>query len=72
MPNVSIVLQPPIFDLDSGKELRHLRSVHIQPLKSFLVENKNELGRQGIYVNDKLNRAHILSQFDQREVSVPN
>lgn len=70
--NVSIVFQPSLFSLDSGRELRQLRRMHFLP-SDMQVNDKSlrsKYAEAGVYLNSKLTRAQLLAEEDNYEVNI--
>lgn len=64
--NISIVLQPSLFNLDSGRELPQQRRIHVLPteIQSNDESLRKKYAQVGIYLNGKLARAKLLAQDD--------
>ncbi|OQR72321.1 hypothetical protein BIW11_03789 [Tropilaelaps mercedesae] len=71
--NVSVVLQPSLFSLDSGRELRQERQLHFLPSDMRLNDKLIRLkyAKAGLYINGKLARAHLLAANENYEAVLP-
>lgn len=69
--NISIIIQPPLFSLDSGRQFLHTRQFCLLPTNLRLNDKvlKMKYAEAGFYMNKKLAKAQLAAENGNQEVS---